>query len=203
MDLKNSMLLANMMSKSGGGGAKTLALRAYNGASYDENYIYERSYSGIPPEAGSYFYTENRVALYSYDKSFEFKIKVLFSEGGSSPYRCPTGFTSTPFSLYFNAGYNIWTFFQGNRNSEYSANVNTWYYIKITKDANSNVMNSYVSTDGINYTPLHTYTITPDDTERDIVFGLGQTVSSAYNFNGKIDFSETDIKSNNRSILWV
>lgn len=198
-----SELLSMMMS---GGKKKTLNLTAYNGATYDSDYIYTRNGTNIPVNYDGYFKTDN-FQLYKNDNSIRFKLKVLFSDVGSSPYTYVNFYNSytpsTAFSMYFNASSNIWVLLQGNKNNNYSASKNTWYYFDIIKEKNSNLFNAYISIDKTNYTLIHSNTITENNDNYHIEYGYGSTNSSMYNFKGKIDFKETDIIINGTSILWV
>ena len=160
-----SELLASMMS----GGKKTLNLTAYNGATYDSNYIYTRNGTNIPVTIDGYFETDN-FQLYKKDNAINIKLKVLFSDNGSSPFVFLTTLNSfspsTTFSIYFNASSYIWVFLQGNRNNSYIGSKDTWYYFDIVKEKNSNIFNAYISIDKTNYTLIHSNTITENDDYR-------------------------------------
>lgn len=199
MDLKNSMILANMMSNSGG--TKTLNLVSVGGATYDSDYIFERTnYS----DTSKYFETKENIDLLNINNSIELKIKCWFNSATNGLLKRQNDFN---FSFYYNAMQNLWCILSGSLAKEYVLQKsNRWLWIKVIRNsAESNpFFHYYISLDGENYTEIYVGYSAYDNKQTDkMIFGVGSSTGTLYGLNGKIDFKETDIIINGQSVLWI
>lgn len=195
MDLKNSMLLANMMSNSGG--TKTLNLVSVGGATYDSDYIFEKTVNNQT----TYFETTEAVDILNSNNTVEFKIKFYYEANSNGIYKRAT---DTNFSGYISYNGLLWFVVNSNHSNDYAlGTTGKWVWLKIqTANVGGVAFRCSVSFDGINYTSV-TSPFVPDYPSDKLRFGVGSSTGTNYGFIGKIDFKETDIIINGQSVLWV
>lgn len=199
MDIKNSMLLANMMNGKGGG-TKTLNLVAVNGATYDDDYIFTKTSSD-----GMDMYFETPDTIFSsinadnYD-SVEIKLKMKLTSNYNSPISSDKLYG---FSMYCNSSYKIGVVLQSNIPDTYTISTGQWYWFKITKDT-SHQYSFSISTDDETYNYItYNYNGSNIEDNNKLIIGKGTSTGTAYNFQGSIDFKECSIKINGEEVLWV
>lgn len=193
MDIKNSMLLANMMSKSGGG-AKTLNLVSVGGATYDSDYIYTNDGSL------KYFETPNKIV---YDMTDNFTIKVKFlieNTNNNGVFRAyDLNVWNGEVSLYSDNSFRLFVLatqiFYGNITN------NIWVNLLIENIKNENKVLVYMK-DENGYIYKDNYITYSSSTDLTGKYKFGN-FNDTYKLNGKIDFKETDIIINGKSVLWI
>ena len=213
MDLKNSMLLANMMSKKGGG-TKTLNLVSVGGATYDSDYIFTNDGT-----EGLCFKTPEKISFQKSDiVDIKLRIKTttdyvlsgfitLFRQISVAKKRA--GSEENKVVLYITRDTTTW--------SDILANItnynNQWLDCEIHKDIN-NLWSGKTFVDGTLINSFTGDTATNDTFNFEIFFGGGTTSfvsypvegwqhSFPYWLNGAIDFKRCDIIINGQSVLWV
>lgn len=189
-----------LMMRKKGGGTKTLNLVSVGGATYDSDYIFTKT----TKDTTKYFETQDEIDILNQNIDLTFVIKFQYSQSQDGIYRWGNSYN---FSGYINSSNNFWGIVNGNYQALSSVNLtNTWYWIKIERyyGAGARFFHFSYSTDGINYTEYYSgYSAAHGTMYNKILFGVGTSTGSDYGFAGKIDFKETDIIINGRSVLWV
>lgn len=198
MDLKNSMLLANMMSKSGGE-EKILNLVSVGGATYDSDYIF------INDGSNKYFETIDDINISDTTTSFEFvlKFKPIINGTANGLFM---RYNSIDFSAFINAGATQLVPMLNGSSFEVSVSfTNSWYWFKVKRNINTSHWEFCLSTDGITYDIFKTKDNNTNLGAKKIRYGQGSpySPSSPYKLNGQIDFAGSDIIINGQSVLWV
>lgn len=196
MDIKNSMLLANMMSKKGGG-TKTLNLISVHDAQLDEDYIFTNKQSGLWPEDSlRYFKTPETVDLMNDINNMEFKIKFQINDSkwGDSLWETNSCKGKTE-------ALSLQVYIAGSYQNAPTLSADTWYWVKMTHTANSGVWRVEYSSDGTNYTLIYEF---QNVSSQAGIMLFGANSGGYYTgLKGSIDFKETDVIINGQSVLWV
>ena len=187
-----------------GGGAKTLNLESVNGATLDSDYIFTNNQGGSWVSYPKYFKTKIPIDLRSYDYDTEFKIKFKTTRSQSGIFCADKSQTNWNrfFSGYVSGSNALWISIGGNYSNPPTLNLNTWYWFKMTHPKRTSDYKCEYSIDGVNYTLIYNYfenTFAP----KYMWLGAGASTGSEYTFSGSIDFKETDIIIDGKSVLWV
>lgn len=187
-----------------GGGAKTLNLESVNGATLDENFVFYND-SSQSYLYNKYFKTKVPIDLRAYSNDILFKIKFKITSGQSGIFCADASqkFFYTFLSGYVNSSNALWVSIDGSYRNPPTLQLNTYYYLKISKNSNSSIYKVEYSLDDINYTLIDNYVSSGQQSARYMFFGSGASPSSNYGLKGYIDFKETDIIINGQSVLWV
>lgn len=198
MDIKNSMLLANMMS-SKGGGTKTLNLISVHDAQLDEDYIFTNNqFGGWYEDRLRYFKTPENIDLMNEANNVEFKIKFQINDS-----KWDDGIWEvSSFKGYVNA-LSLQVLINGSYQNAPTLVAGNWYWVKMTHISNSGVWRVEFSTDGTNYTLLYELQSSISSQAGIMLFGANWGLNSYKGLDGAIDFKETDVIINGQSILWV
>lgn len=196
MDIKNSMLLANMMS-SKGGGTKRLNLISVHDAQLDEDYIFTNNqFGGWYEDTLRYFKTPEAVDLMNDTNNMEFKIKFQVNDS-----RWGDGLWEANSCLGKTEALNLQVYIGGSYQNAPTLSANTWYWARVTHTANSGVWRVEYSTDGTNYTLIGEF---QNVSSQSAIMLFGANSGAIYTgLDGKIDFKETDVIINGQSVLWV
>ena len=196
MDIKNSMLLANMMS-SKGGGEKTLNLISVHDAQLDENYIFTNNQFGDwYEERLRYFKTPENVDLMNDTNNMEFKIKFQINDS-----RWGDGLWEANSCKGKTEALALQVYIAGSYQNAPTLSANTWYWARVTHTANSGVWRVEYSSDGTNYTLIGEF---QNVSSQSAIMLFGANSGRDYiGLDGKIDFKETDVIINGQSILWI
>ena len=197
MDIKNSMLLANMMS-SKGGGEKTLNLISVHDAQLDENYIFTNNQFGDwYEERLRYFKTPENVDLMNDTNNMEFKIKFQINDS-----RWGDGLWEANSCKGKTEALALQVYIAGSYQNAPTLSANTWYWARVTHTANSGIWRVEYSTDGTNYILI--YEFQNVSSQAGIMLFCANSGGYYYTgLNGSIDFKETDVIINGQSVLWV
>ena len=187
-----------------GGGTKTLNLESVNGATLDSDYIFTNNQGGGFPFTCKYFKTKIPIDLRSSDYSTELKIKFKVTGSQSGIFSADNSQTNWRrfFSGYFSGSNSLWISIDGNYSNPPTLNLNTWYWFKMTHTKNTFDYKCEYSINGVDYTLIYNYTEN-SSSPMYMWLGAGASASSAYGFSGSIDFKETDIIIDGKSVLWV
>ena len=198
MDLKNSMLLANMMSRKGSG-TKTLNLISVHDAQLDEDYIFTNNqFGGWYEDRLRYFKTPENIDLMNEANNVEFKIKFQINDS-----KWDDGIWEvSSFKGYVNA-LSLQVLINGSYQNAPTLVAGNWYWVKMTHISNSGVWRVEFSTDGTNYTLLYELQSSISSQAGIMLFGANWGSNSYKGLDGAIDFKETDVIINGQSILWV
>lgn len=196
MDIKNSMLLANMMS-SKGGGEKTLNLVSVHDAQLDENYIFTNNQFGLwEDDRLRYFKTPENIDLMNDTNNMEFKIKFQINDS-----KWGDGLWEANSCKGKTEALALQVYIAGSYQNAPTLSANTWYWARVTHTANSGVWRVEYSTDGTNYTLIGEF---QNVSSQSAIMLFGANSGAIYTgLDGKIDFKETDVIINGQSVLWV
>ena len=191
MNLKNSMILANMMSSKK---EKTLNLVSVGGATYDSNYIFENDGSN------KFFETLDKISFSTNDE-FVIKVKFFITQNQNN------GIFRSYDLNHYSGEFGI---FNNNKDilSVMSTYVyqgtfytNVWINCLIEHKKSEDTLH-YVVVDenNIKYVENNMRVSSSKDLTGKYKFG---SYNNDHNIYGKIDFKETDIIINGQSVLWV
>lgn len=184
-----------------------LKIDPINGAEMDENYIFTNNQADTDPQINTvkYFKTKEPIDARNHSKDIEFRMKFKVSSARSGFFCADPSQTSWN---YFLSGYIF-----GSRQLGISINANaygnvyivldTWYWVRMTHVANSNTWKVEYSTDGINYSLVYDFGYSLSIPAMYMWLGAGASTGSTYGFSGSIDFKETDIIIDGKSVLWT
>lgn len=184
-----------------------LQLDPINGAELDENYIFTNNQADIDPQINTvkYFKTKEPIDARNHSKDIEFRMKFKVSSERSG-FFCAD--PSQPNWNYFLSGYifasrQLGISINANAYGNVYITLDTWYWVKMTHEKDSNLWIVWYSTDGLNYTEVYTFEYSNTITPMYMWLGAGASTGSTYGLSGSVDFKETDIIIDGKSVLWT
>lgn len=188
------------MGKKGG----TLQLESVGGATYDDDFIFTNNQGGSWNISPKYFKTKELIDMRNKEKNSEFKIKFKATSSQSGIF-CADDTQDYWISFasgYVSSGSQLWIILNGFYENAPTLQLNTWYWIKITHIKNSDYWVIEYSTDGINYNTIYTKSYSTSQPSMYMWLGAGTSTGGKYTFSGSVDFKETDIVIDGKSVLW-
>ena len=192
-----------LMMRNKGGGAKILNLESVNGATLDENFVFYND-SNQSYMYNKYFKTKVPIDLRNNnDILFKIKFKITGNQSGIFCADNSQASWYTFLSSYVNSSGALWVSIDANYRNPPTLQLNTYYYLKISRSRSDYNYKVEYSLDDINYTLIDNYHIVGTIPAMYMFFGSGASTGSNYGLIGYIDFKETDIIINGKSVLWV
>ena len=186
-----------------------LKIESVNGATMDENYIFTNNQANIDPrtypDTVKYFKTKEPIDLRNHNKDIEFRMKFKATASYSGLWCADKNEISWNwfFSGYVSGSKQLWVSINANFYNAPTIELDTWYWVKMTHVANSNTWTVEYSTDGTNYIFIYEYGYMLSIPAMYMWLGAGASTASTYGFSGSIDFKETDIIIDGKSVLWT
>lgn len=184
-----------------------LQLDPINGAELDENYIFTNNQADIDPQINTvkYFKTKEPIDARNRSKDIEFRMKFKVSSVRSG------FFCADPSQANWNSFLSGYIFTSRQLGISINANaygnvyvdLDTWYWVRMTHVANSNTWKVEYSTDGINYSLVYDFGYSLSIPPMYMWLGAGASTGSTYGLSGSVDFKETDIIIDGKSVLWT
>lgn len=184
-----------------------LQLDPINGAELDENYIFTNNQADVDPRHNEvkYFKTKEQIDARNHSKDIEFRMKFKVSSARSGFFCADTSEISWNYFLsgYIFASRQLGISINANAYGNVYVDLDTWYWVRMTHVANSNTWKVEYSTDGINYSLVYEYGYSLSIPAMYMWLGAGASTGSAYGLSGSVDFKETDIIIDGKSVLWT
>lgn len=184
----------------------TFNMNPINGAEIDEDFVFTNNDNGANDRYSSkYFETKEALGLRIKANSFSLKIKFKVSSIRNGLFAAQQDQTNWNYFLsgFVSSASELWVTITAQYYNPPSITLNTWYWLRVTHEANSDTIRAEYSTDGTNYTLIYDYSAGSDQPERYMTFGFGASQSSLYGFSGEIDFKETNITINGEDKIMI
>ena len=184
-----------------------LKLDPINGAELDENYIFTNNQADVDPRHNEvkYFKTKEQIDARNHTKDIEFRIKFKPTSARSGFFCADPSEISWNYFLsgYIFASRQLGISINANAYGNVYVTLDNWYWVRMTHVANSNTWKVEYSTDGINYSLVYDFGYSLSIPPMYMWLGAGASTGSTYGFSGSIDFKETDIIIDGKSVLWT
>lgn len=177
--------------------AKVFNLEAVNGAELDEDFIFTNN-SNAGEEYNKFFKTKQQIDFNN--GNIEIKIKFKSTDIRSGIFKKQSDYL---LSGFISSGSQLWLSIGQQYQNEPTISLDTWYYIKITRE--NYLWKFYYSTDGQSYNLLYeeNYSFSGSYITDYFYIGFGASTGSSYGLIGQIDFKESDFIIDGESIMWI
>lgn len=184
-----------------------LKIDPINGAEMDENYIFTNNQADTDPQSNTvkYFKTKEPIDARNHSKDIEFRMKFKVTSARSGFFCADPSQSSWSYFLsgYIFASRQLGISINANAYGSVYVVLDTWYWVRMTHVANSSTWKVEYSTDGINYSLVYDFAYSLSIPPMYMWLGAGASTGSTYGLSGSVDFKETDIIIDGKSVLWT